>query len=359
MKRARDIFVLLTVCCMMCLLAACGEKDSVSSDTGNDMDVNNVSEEQASSDDAPPSHDYLPGYEDIIVYQEIKQIAECTSPETLCQILSELYEEEVSFFELDAETVKNEYVIQVLAMYNVDLMKVPLTTHVYVFVRPYQEAPVFIMDEEGAYPVSTYEMEATEDGNSYSVLSAWQATDLFLCLHSFAKCEDNVDDRADFVTAVQALDWYVDFEARVILNAYRKNNTYEVFEQVAPKDARTEWLYPMMDGTLASQIDDFIKKAVDITSGDGLIYEYEALYPYQDEIRNTTAEVELAAGGNGVNDQLLIKYFDDIRKIDFYIEEFITFASQGFNDSRVEEYKTFCYEISSPLKAIETFLQMK
>lgn len=357
----RGFAFILAICCMMFSLTACGETDNAPSDVETEIETkaDNPPADSTSTLDEPPKHEYLSGYEEIIVYQEIEQIEQCTSPETLCQILSKIYEDEISYIELDAETVKNEYMIQILAMYNVDLVKVPLTSRVFVFLRPYQETPVFIMDDEGSYPVSTYEIKTTEDGNSYSKLSAWRATDLFLCLHSFAKCEDNVDDRADLVTAVQALEWYMDFESRVILNTYRQNGTNEVFEQIAPEDIRAEWLYPIMDGMLASRIDAFIEKAVDITSGNGPIYEYEALYPYQDEIRNTTAEVELVAGNNGINDRLLLNYFDDIGRIDFYIEEFITFASQGFNDPRIEEYTTFCYELSSPLKAIETFLQMK
>lgn len=357
----RSFAFLLAICCMIFSLTACGETGNAPSDVETEIETNtdNTLADSSSTLDEPPKHEYLSGYEEIIVYQEIEQIEQCTSPDTLCQILSEIYEDEISYIELDAETVKNEYIIQILAMYNVDLVKVPLTSRVFVFLRPYQETPVFIMDEDGSYPVSTYEIKTTEDGNSYSKLSAWQATDLFLCLHSFAKCEDNIDDRADLVTAVQALEWYMDFESRVILNTYRQNGTNEVFEQIAPEDTRAEWLYPIMDGTLASRIDAFIEKAVDISSGDGPIYEYEALYPHQDEIRNTTAEVELIVGNNGANDRLLLNYFDDVGKIDFYIEEFITFASQGFNDPRIEEYTTFCYELSSPLKAIETFLQMK
>lgn len=363
MKRTiiRGFAFALAICCMMFSLTACGETSDSPSDVVKEIEVDtdNAPADSTSSIDEPPKHEYLSGYEDIIVYQEIKEIEQCTSPETLCQILSDIYEDEISYIELDAETVNNEYVIQVLAMYNVDLLKVPLTSRVFVFLRPYQETPVFIMDDDGSYPVSNYEIKTTEDGNSYSKLSAWHATDLFLCLHSFAKCEDNLDDRADYVTAVQALEWYMEFEARVILNTYRQNGTNEVFEQVAPSDERASWLYPIMDGTLATRIDAFIEKAKDITSGDGPIYDYEALYPYQDEIRSTTSEVTLVSGYDNMNDYLLHKYFNDVAKIDLYIDTFITFASQGFDNPLIEEYTTFCYEISSPLKAIKVFLQMK
>jgi hypothetical protein len=42
-----------------------------------------------------------------------------------------------------------------------------------------------------------------------------------------------------------------------------------------------------------------------------------------------------------------------------YVDDFITFASQGFTDPRIEEYTAFCYELTDPLKATVTFLEMR
>ena len=367
MRKLKRFTLFLVSLLMLVSLFGCGNKQTVgipdeekaAVDTGIDRgNADGAQEDDAEVEAAPPKHEYMKGYEDLLLYNRIAEIEQCSSPDELCGILGEIYGEEVTYMELQYEDAKDDFFFQRLALYDVSEVKAPVVSDVYAFFIPYQESPIFMMDDEGAYPVGNYEMK-TYDGANCQWVSAWSARDLFLCLHSYAECEGDAEQRRLLVEAVQSMEWYLDYEARALLTLYAQTGNSQVYEQIASGDSRVELLYPVMNGTLRTYIDNMLVEAEKICSVEGPIYNYEALYPYQDSITNYLNTVNAAEDTNDYNDWLLDTYFSDMSWMSLYVDDFITFASQGFTDPRIEEYTAFCYELTDPLKATVTFLEMR
>lgn len=177
-----------------------------------------ASELPAAESDSLPAHNYIEGYTDLPLYQEIEKIEQCTSADELCSILSDIYDDEVSCQKIEYNETNSDYLFTVGALYDVSNVKYPVESDVYVFLRPYHETPIFIMDDEGSYPVEKYEIKNLDSGSHVHYVSAWKATDLFLCLHEFADCDGDVEQREELVQAVSSMDWYLEYEELVRLS---------------------------------------------------------------------------------------------------------------------------------------------
>lgn len=362
MRAIQKVIGLLLSFLLIITMAACGNSEDEDITIQPNNTINNEATENTPSDDnsqsntEPPKHEYIDGYEQLLSYTRIEEIEKCTSPDELCAILSNLYGEEITFIELKYEDIKDEFFVQKLAFYDVSKSAAPITKDMYAFFMPFTESPIFIMDSEGAYPVGNYEIKEF-NGSHYHWVSAWCSTDLFLCLHSYTDCEGNLEERATWVEAVKSMDWYLEYETRILLDMFSEEQNYEIFQQIASTDPGVELLYPIIDGTIRSIMDDMVVKARDICSGERP-YNYELLYPYQEAIIEYNNKISALEKTNDYNDWLLDTIFDDISWICLYVEDFVTFASQGFTDPRIEDYIANSYEFTDPIEAIMVFLRL-
>jgi len=155
------------------------------------------------------------------------------------------------------------------------------------------------------------------------------------------------------------MEWYLEYEARVLLHTYEKTSDINVFYETAPNDFRWEWLIPIMDGTLVSYIDGLLLEAEKIRDSGTVSADLEPLYAYQTKIYELFEPVNITVGARLTNDELLKPYFDDLTWIFSCIDSLITFASEGFDDPRISDYTNMCYEQGSPLKAAALFTAMR
>lgn len=353
------------------VFAGCNAVETKSKKDNNDKYT--TSEINDKADNTEIQYNYLEGYKSLELYQEIEKIEQCTSPDTLCNILKELYGEEIYFTKIEYNANLKEYeetgggfIFQVAALYDVHKSKAPIKDDVFSFFKPYSEMPVFIMDSSGSYPVGSYEIKNFDDGTHAHCVNAWSATDLFLCLHSFSECNGDEKQRNTLSDGVRFMDWYMEYEARVLLNSYEKNANADVFSELKHQDSRAHLLIPIMDGTLSELIDDFVSEALKVCNRTQPSADMELLYSCQSKIikvLNSISE-ETIIGENKVNDNIWNEYSNEICKISHYIEEIITFANDGYNDkeyslNKINEYQTMCNKQSEALQATVLFLKMK
>lgn len=195
-------------------------------------EVNNIDEsenilEVDNKDSELREYKYLQGYESLPLYQEINSIESCTCPDELSDKLSEMYGEEIIYQRIDSsENLKDTdgdnsyYGFQVVALYDDSKGKYPIESSesVYVFLRPYREIPVFIMDDEGSYIVSSYEIDALDKGMYLHRISAWSITDLFLCHYKYVDVDGDDKKQEFYSDSAKACEWYMEFE--ILADAY-------------------------------------------------------------------------------------------------------------------------------------------
>jgi len=174
---------------VLLLLSACGTADptdaSLSGSTETDRGRHQTSTEHTElpATDKPtddtPQYDYLEGYAALALFQEIAAIENTCDPDELQSILTELYGEEISYTKIgyeenlqEYEETGNGFSFQVTALYDVSKTRAPVETDVYVFLAPYNETPLFIMDGEKACPVGKYEIKNFDDGTYCHSVSA-------------------------------------------------------------------------------------------------------------------------------------------------------------------------------------------
>ena len=167
---------------------------------------------------------YVGDYASDPVYQEILKIESSTDPEEVCAILGNLYGEEFSYVKLErADSDEEEAGMYVgykepyddilcssTGLFNTRLGNMPIYSDTYLFLRAYNETPAFVMDCDGTYIVSSYEIHQFDDGTSGKSISSWVMTDLFLSLHGFT--DESEEDKAVMEEVVRTLDYYMELE---------------------------------------------------------------------------------------------------------------------------------------------------
>jgi len=224
----KKLFSLILIV-MLLLLSACGNSD-INNDIITDPVENSDVSTERENKETTPKHQYIGDYEQEPVYQKIKEIETCKNPDILCQLLAEVYGEEISYIKMEyagqSESAPNDskwygyeepyknFMCGVTSIYNSDLYKGILTSDTYVFFKPYNETPSFVMDCDGSYIVSSYEIKQLDDGTSGNYISGWVVSDLFLCLHEYI--DEDAEEKAFMRDAVRYMDWYLEFENLIV-----------------------------------------------------------------------------------------------------------------------------------------------
>lgn len=209
-------FVSVILAMLLMLLSACGNNNA----SLEPIDSNDASTAQENVE-TTPKHQYIGEYEQEPVYQKIKEIETCKDPDTLCQLLAEVYGEEFTYIKLEYdpnemtyEEPYSDFICTATPLYNGDLYRVPISSDTYLFFMGYSEEPSFVMDCDGAYIVSKYEIKNFDDGTHAHSISSWIATDLFMCLHEYI--DENAEQKAFMRDAVRYMDWYLAFENMIV-----------------------------------------------------------------------------------------------------------------------------------------------
>ncbi len=163
------------------------------------------------SDDAEYSGDF----KNDPMYQEIIAIENCTDNRQLISILEDIYDEEITYVNLEFDEKSNgfkepyeEFQINVFSVYSSKKNKGKLSSDVYAFFKEFHETPVFIMDKDGSYLVGNYEVETTSENTYVHKVNAWATSDLFLCLNKYT----NKSCQEEYAAMVKTMGYYIDFE---------------------------------------------------------------------------------------------------------------------------------------------------
>jgi len=266
-------------------LVACGT-DKPSSETDS---ISSGGLEEVEDGKNSTVHQYIGEYQQEHVYQKIIEIETCNNPDTLCTLLSELYDEEISYIKLEYAGVDPEkwnrykepyadFVCFVNALYNTNLETGPISSDTFLFFRPYSESPSFVMDSDRTYIVSTYEMQQFGNETYGHSINGWYISDLFMCLHEFIDADT---EEKDFMRdAVHYMDYYIEFENLII-------DTLGVNEAGISK---TESLNPSIDiisvevvGPTMHELN--VKYQIkNISEKRGVVYLTCSNHAYQDEL---------------------------------------------------------------------------
>lgn len=153
---------------------------------------------------------YLHGYDSSLVYKQLAEIEQCTDPEGLQTTLEAIYGEEIDYVKIDGA---ENYVFTVRALYDISKIKESIEGDVYVFLKPYQETPAFIMNDTGSYIVSEYEINNSDGYSHEHLITAWSVTDLYLCNHMYIECGGDIEERETYSKAAKELGCYIEFES--------------------------------------------------------------------------------------------------------------------------------------------------
>lgn len=104
----------------------------------------------------------------------------------------------------------DDFICSANCLYNTQRTKMPFSSDTFIFFKGYSETPAFIMDSEGFYLVSSYEIKNFDDGTHCHYISAWMCSDLFMCLHEFI--EGEAETLASYKEVVVCMDCYIEFE---------------------------------------------------------------------------------------------------------------------------------------------------
>ncbi len=159
--------------------------------------------------------EYSGDFQNDPMYQKIISIEKCTDPKQLVLMLEDIYGEEITYIPLEFDNKTNEFKepyeefeFNVFSVYASHKNKGRVLSDAYAFFKQYHEAPVFIMDKDGAYLVGNYEVETTEENTYLHKVNAWATSDLFLCLNKYT----NKSCQEEYAAMVKTMDYYVDFE---------------------------------------------------------------------------------------------------------------------------------------------------
>lgn len=165
---------------------------------------------------------YIGNYENEPGYQKIMIFENSKDPEQMVEMLENLYIEPVTYIPMkfDVENKKyfepyEDFEFEVLSIYSPDKSKGLISSDSYAFFVGETEVPIFIMDQDGSYLVSDYEV-VTGDNDYVHKVTAWAMSDFYLCLHGYAECNNDENLRMIYKNIVKSLDFYTDFEARLL-----------------------------------------------------------------------------------------------------------------------------------------------
>ena len=226
----RNLALLLALSIMM-IFTACG-KDEASNQTHNTENISIGETNEQENTETKPKHQYVGDYEQEPVYQKLLEIENCKDPETLVQLLTEIYGEEFTYIKMEHKSTNNpnenehsgyeapydDFMCAAFAVYNASspLCKSPFSSDTYLFFKPYSEEPSFVMDSNATYIVYSYKIKNFDDGTHYHSVNSWIISDLFLCLHEYIDADL---ERKEFSRdAVRYMDYYLELENLVIDN---------------------------------------------------------------------------------------------------------------------------------------------
>lgn len=214
MKKFFTIFMVA----LMLILSSCSSNSLPSEDFTENVSIPEV------------AHQYTGNYQSEPVYQELMKIENCQDPDVLCQMLTSLYEEEFSYVlmthKMSTDNKANAYsgyeapyddfICQSIAFFVTDSEKhnVPISSDTYLFFEGYSEEPMFMMDENATYVVSSYDISTFDDGTHAHKVNGWVISDLFMCLHKYLDADVETNDY--YCDAVRYMDFYLDFENQII-----------------------------------------------------------------------------------------------------------------------------------------------
>lgn len=189
------------------------------SDDSRSLKKSTQTTENIENNEDAPEYKYIGDYEQEPVYNKLKQIETCKDPETLCKILNELYGETFTYIKMEYRengyaSPYNDFICTAIPLYNAYLCRAPITTDTYLFFEPYSEEPSFVMDCDGTYIVSKYEIKNFDDGTHAHSVSSWIITDLFMCLHGYI--DEDTEGKNLLRDSVRYMDYYLEFENLVV-----------------------------------------------------------------------------------------------------------------------------------------------
>lgn len=158
------------------------------------------------------------------------EIETCNDPDTLCELLTDLYSEEFNYVKMVYKTTisseANEYsgyeapyenfLCSTTALFNSKSEKCnnPISSDTYMFFRGYSEEPLFMMDCNATYIVGSYEIHNFDDGTNAHQILGWVISDMFMCLHEYIDADTETKEfNRD---AVRYMDFYIEFENLII-----------------------------------------------------------------------------------------------------------------------------------------------
>ena len=216
-------FVVILIMIFSVVLSACNSTNDLEQPNNTD-DTTNESKEQE-SDNSVPKHQYVGEYQKEPVYQKLIEFESCKDPDVMCQLLTQLYDEEFTYIKLEQKNLDNyegykepydNFICGVFGLYNVSapLAKGLIKSDTYVFFRSYSEEPSFVMDSEGTYIIYSYKILQLDNGSTGHSVNSWVASDLFMCLHGYIEADT---EKKDFMRdSVRYMDYYLEFENLII-----------------------------------------------------------------------------------------------------------------------------------------------
>ena len=167
---------------------------------------------------APKDELYFGDYEKEELYQEIIKIENCNNPDELKKMLEAIYDDEITYISLEYGESKEkfkepyeEFLFEVLSIYPEEKNE-KISQDAYAFFKGDGEVPEFIMDSEHAYIVEAYEVETLGEKEYLHKVSAYSASELYLCLHGYAACDGDEEKREELKSIASEMDSYNVFE---------------------------------------------------------------------------------------------------------------------------------------------------
>ncbi len=223
----RSILALFLALSIMMVFTACSE-NLTGSQTHATENISAGEANEQKTDETKPKYQYVGNYAQDPVYQKLKQIETCTDPEALIQLLAEIYDEEFTYVKLEYKNTENpgstkwagyqapyeDFICTASPLYNGTLYKVPISSDTYLFFMGHSEEPLFVMDCEGTYIVSKYEIKNFDDGTHAHSISSRIITDLFMCLHEYI--DEDAERKTFMRDAVRYMDYYLELENLIV-----------------------------------------------------------------------------------------------------------------------------------------------
>lgn len=236
----KKFFVILFTLIFVFAFVSCTEKGNQQSSESSDENTIAID-----TNTGPQKKRYTGNYHQEPVYKKLMEFENCKDPEVLSRLLFDLYGEEVTYIKLTYKNTEDgkysgyeepydDFICSSIALYDTahTLCKAPLKSDTYLFFRPYTEEPVFMMDCDASYIVSSYKINNYEDGTKSHSVSGWIISDLFMCLHGYIDAAP--EEKNDLKDAVRYMDFYLDFENSVIENIGDKSGNITKAESLTP-----------------------------------------------------------------------------------------------------------------------------